>query len=165
MVDERYPGRRSRGLLTPVLGGILLIAALVAAIAFRSELWDFLTWIGRLVRTWLTDWVPAHRGQTGAIIGFAVLAFILNWIAHVRGRLRAWIFALVVEAGLWILFWYGIGIAPLNELTGLRIPRMEPATAAISGGLVVAIIGAVFWFLELREEWRKYRRRHHVDED
>lgn len=165
MVEQRYPARRSRGLLAPVIGGLALIAALVAAIAFRTELWRFLRWIGDIVATWLTEWVPAHRGQTAAIIGFAVVAFVINWIAHIRGRLRAWIFALVVEAGLWLLFWYGLGIPSLNELTGLDIDRMDPATAVISGALVVAVTGTAFWFLEAREEWRMYRRRHHVDED
>lgn len=165
MTDERYPTRRSRSLLTPVLGGLALIAVLVAAIAFRTQLWRVLQWLGDTVGSWLTEWVPAHRGQTAAILGFAVVAFLLNWVAHVRGRLRAWIFALVVEAGLWVLFWYGLGIPPLNELAGLDIERMDPVTAAVSGGVVMAVTGAVFWFLEMREEWRQYRRRHHVDED
>lgn len=165
MAEQRYPARRSRGLLSPVIGGLALIAALVAAIAFRAELWRFLRWIGDIVGTWLTEWVPAHRGQAAAIIGFAVVAFLINWVAHIRGRLRAWIFALVVEAGLWLLFWYGLGIPSLNQLAGLDIDRMDPATAAVSGALVIAATAALFWFLEAREEWRKYRRRHHVDED
>lgn len=165
MVEQRYSGRRSSAFLSPVLGGLVLIGAVVAAIAFRTELGRFLRWFGDTVGTWLTEWVPAHREQTTAIIGFAVVAFVINWLAHVRGRLRAWVFVLVVEAGLWVLFWYPVGIPSLNELMGLGIPRMDPATTAVSGGVVMAVTAVVFWILEVREEWRKYLRRHHVDED
>ena len=102
MADQRYPVRRSRGLLAPVLGGLVVVAAVVAGIAFRQPLWRFARWAGRSVNDWLTVWVPAHPRQAGAIAGFAVVALVLNWIAHVRGRLRAWIFALVVEVELWL---------------------------------------------------------------
>jgi hypothetical protein len=164
MVDQRN-SRRSGTLATPVIGGLAVIGALAAGIAFRTQVWAAVEWVGDTVGTWLTEWVPAHRGQSAAIAGFAVVAFMINWIAHVRGRLRAWIFAVVVQAGLWALFWYGLGVPSLNELLGFGITEMPPATAAISGGLVIAITGALFWFLEVREEWRKYRRRHHVDDD
>src|SRR5438874_6560741 len=163
MADQRV--RRSGGLLGPVLGGLLLIAALVAAIAFRTQLWQFVRWATRTIGHWLTGWAPAHPSQTGAIAGFAVVALIINWIAHVRGRLRAWIFALVVEIGLWLLFWNGPGIPSLNDLSGLKIPKLSPGAIALSGALVIAVTGAVFWFLEAREEWLAYRRQHHVDED
>lgn len=165
MADQRYPARRSSGLLTPVLGGLALIAAVVAGIAFRADLWRFLQWLGRTISNWFTDWVPAHRGQTGAIVGFAVVAFLINWVAHIRGRLRAWIFALVVEVGLWVIFWYSIVIPPLNELVGLDIPQMTGSAIWISAAVVVGLTGALFWFLEAREEWRSYRRRHHVDDE
>ena len=165
MSDHSYPVRRSRGFLAPVLGGVALIAALVAAIFFRSELWQAVQWVGDRFGTWLTDWVPNHLGETSAIVGFGVVAFLLNWVAHIRGRLRAWIFAIVVEIGLWLLFWYGLGIPSLNELFGLNIPRLSPTAILLSGGVVIALTSLVFWFIESREEWRKYRRRHHVDDD
>jgi len=91
------------------------------------------------------------------------LAFVLNWLAHVRGRLRAWIFAIVLEIGLWLLFWFGAGIPPLNELMGLNIEKMGATTVILSGLIVIALTGAIFWWLEAREEWRRYR--HRVDTD
>lgn len=163
MVDQR--ATRSRGLLAPVIGGIIAIAALVAAVYFRAPLWDFLKFVGRAIGTWLTEWVPEHPGQTFAIAIFAVLAFALNWVAHIRGRLRAWVFALVVELGLWVLFWYGLLIPSFNELFGLKIEQMPISTVLISGVVIVAVTGAVFWFLEAKEEWNKYRRRHNADDD
>src|SRR5262249_46344449 len=110
MVDQRYPARRSRSLLGPVAVGLVLIAALGAVIALRGPLWEFAKVAGRTVSDWLTNWAPAHPRQTAAVVGFALLTLVINWVAHVRGRLRAWIFALVVEIGLWLLFWYGPGI-------------------------------------------------------
>ncbi|SRR6266568_2186566 len=165
MADRSYPVRRSRGLMGPVLGGLVLIAVVVAGVAFRRELWRFARWAGGTANRWLTEWAPAHPRQTQAIVGFAVMALIINWLAHVRGRLRAWIFALVVEIGLWMLFWNGPGIPSLNDLSGLKIDKLSPSAIALSGALVIAVTGAVFWFLEAREEWLAYRRQHHVDED
>jgi hypothetical protein len=165
MADQRYPVRRSPGLLGPVVGGLVLIAAVVAGIALRAQVWQFVKWAGRMVSRWFTGWAPAHPHQTAAIAAFAIVALIVNWIAHVRGRLRAWIFAVVVEIGLWLLFWNGPGIPSLNDLLGLKIARLSPKEIALSGALVVAITGAVFWLLELREGWRAYRRQHNVDEE
>src|SRR6266498_3667807 len=164
MADQRSV-RRSGGLLGPVVGGLVLIGALIAVIAFRNQLWQFLKWVSHIIGNWVTVWAPAHQRQTGAIAAFAILALALNWIAHVRGRLRAWIFALVVEIGLWLLFWNGPGIPSLNDLFGFRIPKLSSSAVALSGALVIALTGAVFWFLEAREEWLAYRRRHHVDND
>jgi hypothetical protein len=163
MADQRV--RRSGGLLAPVLGGLLLIVALVAVIAFRVQLWHFLQWLARTLGHWLTVWAPAHRQQTAAIAGFAVVALAINWIAHVRGRLRAWIFALVVEIGLWLLFWNGPGIPSLNDLLGLKLARLTPTEIALSAVLVIGLTGIVFWLLELREGWLGYRHRHTVDDE
>jgi len=165
MTGQRYPTRRSRGLLGPVLGGLVLIAALVAVIAFRTQLWQFLRWASRTINHWLTGWAPAHPRQTAVIVGFGILALVINWIAHVRGRLRAWIFALVVEVGLWLLFWNGPGIPSLNDLMGLRVARLSPTEIALSGALVIAVTGIVFWLLELRESWLAYRHQHTADDE
>jgi hypothetical protein len=162
MADQRYPERRRGGLLTPVLGAIIVIVVLVAVIAFRVEVWHFLQRAGRVIGGWFTDWVPDHQGATAAILGFAVVAFVLNWLAHVRGRLRAWIFALVVEIGLWLLFWYSIGVPSLNELFGFDIPKLSDTEIVVSGIVVIAVTGLLFWWLEAREEWRQYRHRHDV---
>jgi len=164
MVDQRTPAR-SRGLLRPVIGGLALIAIIILVIYLRVQVWHGLQWTGRKVSDWVTNWVPDHPGQTAAIGGFVIFAFVLNWIAHIRGRLRAWIFAIVVEFGLWLLFWYGAGIPPLNKLFGLNIARMEPTAVLLAGIIVIAITGAIFWFLEMREEWRKYRHRLSTDDD
>lgn len=155
--------RRSRGLLGPVLGGLLLIAVLIAVIALRTQLWQFLRWLAHTVSDWLTGWAPAHPRQTGAIVGFAIIALGINWIAHVRGRLRAWIFALVVEIGLWLLFWNGPGIPSLKDLLHLRIPALSAGEIVTSTVVVVVVTGIVFWLLEMREGWKKYR--HSTDDD
>jgi hypothetical protein len=97
------------------------------------------------------------------MVAFAVVAFVINWLAHIRGRLRAWVFAVVVEIGLWLLFWLGLGVPPLNELFGLNIAKLATRDVVMSGIIVVALTGVLFWFLEAREEWRRYRRPHPID--
>lgn len=165
MVDERVPVRRSRGFLTPIISALLVIGAIVAIVAFRSEVWRFVKWLGNGLGSWFTEWVPDHKGQAAAILGFAVVAFVINWLAHVRGRFRAWVFAIILEVGLWLLFWYSVGIPSFNELLGLNIEQMSAGTVIGSAIGVVAVTGVIFWILESREEWRKYRRRHNVVED
>ena len=162
MVEE---STASRSILKPILGGILVLVALVAAIYFRAELWEFLKLVGRQVRYVLTEWIPDHPGQAVAVAAFIVIAFVINWIAHVRGRFRAWVFAVVIELGLWLLFWYGLLIPSIKDLIGLEVEQMNFRTVMISGLVIIGLTGAIFWFLETREEWNKYRRRHHVDED
>src|SRR4029079_8252207 len=125
LIRRQHMARSSeRSLLASVLGGLALIAGLILAIYFRAQLWSGAKWVGREANTWVVEWIPKHPGQTVAILGFVALAFVLNWLAHVRGRLRAWIFAIVLEIGLWLLFWFGAGIPPLNELMGLNIEKM-----------------------------------------
>ncbi|MGH8429018.1 MAG: hypothetical protein ACREUF_01305, partial [Solimonas sp.] len=70
------------------------------------------------------------------------------------------VFALVIEAGLWLLFWYGLFIPSFKEMFGLDHLTMSTGAVIASLVAVIGITGALFWFLELREEWRKYRRRH-----
>jgi len=163
MVDQRQSS--SRGFLKPVVYGLIVLVLVVAGIYFRSQVWEAVKWLSRTFSDWVTGWVPDHPGATGAILGFAVLAFVLNWVAHVRGRLRAWVFAIVVEVGLWLLFWYGLLIPSLNDLFGLHIARITPNEVTLSGAVVIALTGLIFWILEAREEWNKYRRRHNPDDD
>jgi hypothetical protein len=161
MAETRSSGR---SLFKPVISGALVIIAIIAAVFFRSQLWDAGKWVGRSFGDWLTEWVPNHAGATTAIVAFAVVAFAINWIAHVRGRLRAWIFAIVVEIGLWLLFWYGLIIPSFNDLFGLHIEKITPNEAVLSGAIVIALTGLLFWFLEAREEWNKYRRQHNAED-
>lgn len=156
--------KTGRSLLKPVVGGVILILAIILGIYFRSQLIDALQWVGNLFSDWVTEWVPDHKGATTAIVAFGVVAFAINWIAHVRGRLRAWVFAIVVEIGLWLLFWYGLLIPSFNELFGLNIDRITPNEVVLSGAVVIALAGIIFWILEVREEWNKYKRQHNADE-
>ena len=65
----------------------------------------------------------------------------------------------MVEVGLWLLFWYGLLIPSLNDLFGLHIARITADEVVLSGAIVIAVTGVVFWILEVREEWNKYRHR------
>ena len=153
---------KTRSFLKPVIGGLILIGAIVAIIAFRSQLWDLLKSWSKEGGNAVVNWVPDHPGATTVILVGILVAFGINWIAHVRGRIRAWIFALVVEVGLWILFWNSLGILSLNELFGLNVDKISANEQVITGLVIIILAGLIFWFLEAREEWNKYRRRHNV---
>src|SRR6266545_2815696 len=76
MADQRYPVRRSRGFVGPVLGGLAIIAALIAGIAFRRELWRFVRWAGAAINDWLTGCGPGSspswwKSASGCSFGIA----------------------------------------------------------------------------------------------
>jgi hypothetical protein len=156
---------KTRSFLKPIIGGLVLVAALVGVIAFRTQLGDALKKAGIKTGNTLVDWVPSHPAQTVAIVMLGLVAFAINWVAHVRGRFRAWIFALVVEVGIFVLFWNSLGVPSLNELFGLNIDGLSANEQVITGAVVIILAGLIFWFLEAREEWNKYRRRHNPDDN
>lgn len=156
-------GTKSRSLLAPIIGGVVLIALLVLIIAFRNQLTD-------AISSWSTEgggavlaWIPDHVDETLAIVVAFLVALGINWIAHVAGRLRAWIFVLVVEAGLWVLFWNSLGIPSLRELIGLdpEALQLNGSEQAVSGLIILFLSGIVFWILEAKESWQ--RRRESLD--
>jgi uncharacterized membrane protein YpjA len=151
-------GTKSRSLLAPLIGGVVLIALLFLIIAFREQLADVISSSSAEGGGAILAWVPDHLGATLAIVVAFFVAIAINWIAHVAGRLRAWIFVLVVEAGLWILFWNSFGIPSLKDLVGLEnLERITPTEQAISGAIILFLSGFVFWILEAKESWQKRR--------
>ena len=143
---------KTRSFLKPVIGGIL-IGAIVAIIAFRSQLWDLLKSWSKEGGNALLNWVPNHPGATLVIVVALLVAFAINWVAHVARPDRAWIFALVVEAELWVLFWNSLGIPSLNDLFGVNTEKISAndRSSAVSRDHH-PLAGMVFWFLESKEE-------------
>jgi hypothetical protein len=152
-------GSKSRSLLAPFIGAIVLIALLVLIIAFRQQLADVISRSSAEGSSRLIAWVPDHLDETFAIVVAFFVAIGINWIAHVAGRLRAWIFVFVVEIGLWILFWNSLGIPSLRELVGLdpESLRLTVTEQAVSLAIILVLSGVVFWILEAREAWKQRR--------
>jgi uncharacterized membrane protein YqhA len=152
-------GSKSRSLLAPFIGAIVLIALLVLIIAFRQQLADVISRSSAEGSSRLIAWVPDHLDETFAIVVAFFVAIGINWIAHVAGRLRAWIFVFVVEIGLWILFWNSLGIPSLRELVGLdpESLRLTVTEQAVSLAIILVLSGFVFWILEAREAWKQRR--------
>ncbi len=154
------PGSKSRSLLAPLIGGVVLIVLLVGVIAFRNQLGDLITDTSREGGGTVLKWVPDHLGATLAIVVAFLAALGFNWIAHVSGRLRAWIFVLVIEIGLWFLFWNSVGIPSLKDLFGLdTLERITPTEQVVSLLIILFLSGIVFWFLEAKESWGARRHR------
>ncbi|HEY7225416.1 MAG TPA: hypothetical protein VH561_17715 [Micromonosporaceae bacterium] len=151
--------KTSRSLLKPVIAGIVLIAALVLIVAFRGQLADLISKSGSKGGSSILSWIPDHKDATVVIIGAFVVALGIDWLAHIVGRLRAWIFVVVVEAGLWILFWNSVGIPPLKDLIGLDgLARITGTAQFVSGLIILVLSGVIFWILEAKEAWSERRR-------
>jgi hypothetical protein len=158
-------GTKSRSLLAPLIGGVVLVALLFLIIAFRDQLRDAIASSSSRGGGAVLAWVPDHVDETLAIVVAFLVAIGINWIAHVIGRLSAWIFVVVVEIGLWVLFWNSLGIPSLRELIGLNTDELSlTASEQVISILIVLILsGIVFWILEAKEKWAE--RRHRLDTD
>ena len=151
---------KSRSVVKPFVGGIVLIAALVLLIAFRTQLADLISDSSKQGGNSIVNWVPDHQAATFAIVIAFLVAIAIDWVAHVVGRLRAWIFVLVVEVGLWILFWNSLGIPALKDLVGLDdLERISPTAQFYSGLIIFGLSGIIFWILEAKEAFQQRRTR------
>jgi hypothetical protein len=152
--------KRSRSLLAPLIGGVVLVALLFLIIAFREQLRDAISSSSSRGGGALLAWIPDHVDETLAIVVAFLVAIAFNWVAHVIGRLSAWIFVVVVEIGLWVMFWNSLGIPSLRELIGLPDELSLTASEQVISILIVLILsGIVFWILEAKEKWQERRHR------
>jgi hypothetical protein len=143
---------KARSVLKPIIAAVVLIVVLILIIAFRQQLGDLLSSSSKEGGSTILNWIPDHKGATVVIAGAFVVAFGINWLAHIAGRLRAWIFVVVLEIGLWILFWNSVGIPPLKDLVGLdNLERISPVAQAVSGAIILFLSGIAFWIMEARE--------------
>jgi hypothetical protein len=151
---------KSRSLLAPIIGGLVLIAALVLIIALRTQLHDLISSSSKSNANTIVGWVPDHQYATLAIVVAFLITIAIDWVAHLVGRLRAWIFVLVVEIGLWILFWNSVGIPSLKHLVGLdSLERISTKAQFYSGLLIFVLSGIIFWILEAVEAFKERRAR------
>jgi hypothetical protein len=151
---------KSRSIMAPIIGGVVLIAALVLIIALRAQLRDLISSSSKSNANTIVGWVPDHQAATLAIVIAFLIAIAIDWVAHLVGRLRAWIFVLVVEVGLWILFWNSVGIPSLKHLVGLdSLERISTSAQFYSGALIFVLSGVIFWILEAIEAFKEKRAR------
>jgi len=153
---------KSRSVLKPFIGGVVLIAILVLLIAFRAQLGDLISSSSKEGGSTIISWIPDHQGATFAIVIAFLIAIAIDWVAHIVGRLRAWIFVFVVEVGLWILFWNSLGIPALKDLVGLdddKLERISPTAQFYSGLIIFLLSGIIFWILEAKEAFQQRRTR------
>jgi hypothetical protein len=157
MVDT---ASKSRNIFKPIIAGVVLLAALILIVAFRSQLGDLISSSSKEGGSTIVSWIPDHKAATTVIAGAFVVFLGINWIAHIAGRVRAWLFVVVVEIGLWALFWNGVGIPPLKDLVGLdSVDRISAPAQTVSGALIMVLGGVAFWFLEAKESFEARRHR------
>jgi hypothetical protein len=153
------PSSTTRSIFKPIIAGVLLIAALFLIIAFRNQLGDLVSRSGSKGGSSLLSWIPNHKGATTIIIAAFIVFLGIDYVAHLAGRLRAWIFVVVVQIGLWILFWNNLGITPLKDFLGLKDTTISGKAQIVSLLIIMVLSGVVFWILEAKEAFDMRRHR------
>jgi len=160
------PETKTRSFLKPVVGGIVLIALLAGLLAFRHQLSDALSHGSGKGSSALLGWIPNHGSETVTIAVCFLVAVGLGWIAHIVGRLRAWIFAVIVDIGLWVLFWNDLGFGSIKSMVGVSDGvKLDGKEQVIALLIVLVLSGFVFWILEAKESWSQYRHRQATSAD
>jgi hypothetical protein len=153
------PATRTRGsLLQPIIAGAVVVLVLALIGAFRDQLLDAIHSSSEKSSGGLKNWIPDHKGET-VIIGITFLIFLgIDYVAHLVGRLRAWLFVVVVQIGVWFLFWNDFGnLGSGRDIVGLDARHLS-GVAQINALLIVMVLsGVIFWILEAREEFAKRR--------
>ena len=147
-------GSKTRSLLKPIIAGVAVIVVLVLLVLLWNPISDAISGQARSGFSRFINWIGDNPLK--ALVVFVLFALFLagNYVAHRVGRLRAWLFVVVVEIGLWILFWNQTVIPPLKDFFGLSEVKLDLATQAVSGIVVLVLSGVIFWILEAREAWK-----------
>jgi hypothetical protein len=147
-----------RKILVPAISAIVLLVVFSALFLFRDRVFDALSSSSESGFQKLFSWIPDHKGQTTVILVTLAICIAVDWVAHIVGRLRPWIFVVVFQIGVWILFWNTfIGESGKDSLGLSNVGDLSVKEQAISILIVLIISGVVFWILEAKENWNKYR--------
>ncbi len=146
----------TRNIIKPIIAGAVVVLILALIGAFRNQLLDAIHSSSKEGSGKLSQWIPEHKGET-VIIGVAFLIFLgVNYVAHIVGRLRAWIFVVVVEAGVWFLFWNDFGsLGSGRDIVGLQERHLSGLAQINALVIILVLSGIVFWFLEAKEGFDK----------
>jgi hypothetical protein len=135
---------------------LIVVAAIVLLIVFRSQTLDVLRKTGNYV----ADSFPADSGQRVAVVIFMVLAVLMGIIFSQAGHFTAYGIAMGLAPLLWFLFQEGVppvGLKP-SWASSAGLEHMSPGNVVLWAVVADVIITLVFFPLELRE---KYQARKH----
>ncbi len=146
-----------RGLLT----AFIIVAVLVLAIVFRSQLASS----GGAAGKFVADHIPPTFGQKVSVIIFLIIAALLSIAFSHAGHFTAYGIAMGLAPLLWFLFWEGFPILGLHPtwLGSLGVAHMSPIYVITWAVVADVLITLVFVPLELRENVQ--RRRHRLGEE
>jgi hypothetical protein len=136
---------------------LIVVAALVLVIVFRSQVWDGLKNGGNYV----ADSFPQQTGSKLAVVIYMVLAVLLGIIFSQAGHFTAYGIAMGIAPLLWFLFWEGVppvGLDP-SWAHSAGLEHMSVGNVVLWAILADAIITLVFFPLELREKVQERKHR------
>jgi hypothetical protein len=161
-------GSTSRKLLWPAISALVLLVIFSALFYFREQVFDALAKSTASSFHSLSDWIPKHTTELTVILITLAICIAVDWVAHIVGRLRPWIFVVVFQIGVWILFWNTfIGESGKDSLgiDSLKSANLSVKEQAISMLFILVVSGIVFWILEAKENWNRYRHSQSTDGD
>lgn len=162
MAEAESTGRK---VLVPAISAIVLLVVFSTLFLFRDKVFESLGKSGSHGFKSLFSWIPDHKGQTTVILVTLAICIAVDWVAHIVGRLRPWIFVVVFQIGVWILFWNTfIGQSGKDSLGLSKVGDLSVKEQAISILIILVISGIVFWLLEAKENWRKYRHQQSTED-
>jgi len=136
---------------------LLVVAALVLIIVFRSQVWDGV----KNAADYVSKSFPAENGSKLAVVIYMILAVLMGIIFSQAGHFTAYGIAMGITPLLWFLFWEGvppIGLDPSwASQTGLT--HMTVGNVILWAVLADIIITLVFFPLELREKFQERKHR------
>jgi hypothetical protein len=158
MADREGGGSK---ILRGMLIALVVVALLVLAVAFRSDvvdglhrLWDFVS--GKF---------PGSTAQQVTIIVYMIVAVLLSVLFSKAGHFTAYGVAMALVPLLWFLFWEGFPSLNLNPTwtSSLGVGHLAPSDVILWAIVADVLITIVFVPLELWEKMR--RRKHRLGED
>jgi hypothetical protein len=153
MADREGGGTKIlRGLVT----ALVIVAALVLLVVFRSQVTD----VGKSIGSYVWDHVPGPAGQKTAVVVYLIVAALVGILFSQAGHFTAYGIAMGLGPLLWFLFWEGfplLGLKP-SWTSSMGLGHLPPGQVIVWAVVAAAVITLVFVPLELRE---KFQRRKH----
>jgi len=149
---------RGRGAILGAITAIIVSLGVLLVLANRKRSGNLAAKVWKGITNWFAVWVPAHPAAASVIFGFVVFVLIINYFAHLLGRLTTYVFAAVLETAMWLITWYGapfMNVPSFWHMLHSGQPTLPVGYAMTVLGIILLITGLLYWFLELREKVRK----------
>lgn len=158
----RPPAKLMRSLWRWARVGLIVLGVIVVIAMLYKQEWWLIKRVGYMLFHLATVWAPAHPRYAAAIVGFFLVSFGLNYLAHKYGRSRLtigraklWVTLNVILFFGWFVFWYWPVVIVFRNVLGKDTSSMSFHDILLSDLLIISIMSAYFWIAEKLEDFRR----------